>query len=70
MWNFHSHHFGVRSLSEGDKKYICTIMKSMPKNVKCIYFPIVVMPDRDFVVYKACKCQETIVIEREEVEII
>lgn len=67
---FHSHYFGVKTLSEGDKKYICTIIKSMPNDISQLYFPIAVMPDKNFIVYKAYKCKGDVVIEREKFEIV
>jgi len=50
---FHMHFFGVRSLSKEDVTYIAAIMESMPKCVELLYFPVIVMPAEEVVVYKA-----------------
>lgn len=67
---FHSHYFGVKSLSEGDQKYIYTIMRNMPDDIPKLYFPIVVMPDKEIVVYKAHRCQDDVIIEKEILELV
>lgn len=68
---FHSHYFGVCNLSQGDKKYIETIMKAMPNYIRSLYFPIAVMPDRKLIIFKAYRYDnESIEIEQENVEIV
>lgn len=67
---FHSHYFGVDTLSQGDYRYIKTIMKSMPLNIDSLYFPVAVMPKRELVVYNAYKCKNKINIIREKIEIL
>lgn len=52
---FHTHFFDVKTLSEGDIKYIKIIMEAMPYFIKELYFPIVVMPGRQMISYKAVK---------------
>ncbi|MBR5272317.1 MAG: hypothetical protein IKU25_02840 [Clostridia bacterium] len=52
---FHTHFGNTRSLSVADKKYIIEIMNNMPECIQYLYFPIFVLPDREFVVYKAEK---------------
>lgn len=52
---FHTHFFGVETLSDGDKQYIDAIMKAMPESVKELYFPIFVLPNRELFCYKAKK---------------
>ena len=67
---FHSHYFGVKSLSEGDKKYIKLIMNSMPSDINSLYFPVAVMPDKELVVYKAYRCERGLELIKEQVEIL
>ena len=55
MGMFHVHFGGTESLSEGDKEYIVRIMEVMPKKIGCLYFPVVVMPERKVVAYKAVR---------------
>lgn len=63
---FHTHYFGVKALSYGDRDYIEKIMLSMPKEVNELYFPIVVMPQKEMVVYKAIKLENKITIQEDE----
>jgi len=62
---FHSHFFGIDTLSKGDIRYIETIMKSMPKTIDNLLFPIVVMPEKKLVVYCAYKIDGSIKIKRD-----
>ena len=66
---FHTHFFGVETLSEGDVKYINMIMEQMPEEIKTLFFPIVVLPQRKFVVYVANREQKTIQIKKENIVI-
>ena len=50
---FHTHFVGVKTLSKADEKYIKTIMNAMPKEIKYLYFPIFVLPERQLVGYVA-----------------
>lgn len=52
---FHTHYFGVDSLSEGDVKYIRNIMNQMPEEIKCLYFPLFVFPEKKLILYLAKK---------------
>lgn len=63
MGIYHSHFFGVDTLSEGDRKYIECIMKSMPKSINILYFPIIVMPQKVMVCYRAILNEERFTIE-------
>ena len=65
MGMFHVHFGGTESLSEGDKEYIVRIMEVMPKKIGCLYFPVVVMPERKVVAYKAVRNNEKVVIKRD-----
>ena len=55
MGIFHSHYFGVCSLSQGDISYIDEIMNAMPDSIQSLFFPIAVMPDKEFVINIARK---------------
>lgn len=69
MGIYHTHYWGVDTLSEGDKIYITRIMKSMPEGVDRLYFPLIVMPDKKLVCYVAKKTLGNLVIETESVEL-
>lgn len=64
---FHTHFAGVRSLSDADVKYIHVIMEKMPDQIKFLYFPVFVLPDRELVCYKAERKDGVIYMCREEV---
>lgn len=67
---YHTHYFGVSSLSEGDELYIKQIMFKMPDNIKKLLFPIVVMPQKEIVLYSALKDGHGVIIEVEEIKYI
>ncbi len=68
MGIYHTHYWGVDTLSEGDKIYIEKIMRNMPEEVDHLYFPILVMPDKKLVCYVAKKAiSGTMVIETDAV---
>lgn len=48
---FHTHFFGVDTLSEGDRQYIKRIMQAMPDTKKKLYFPVIVLPNRKMISY-------------------
>lgn len=48
---FHTHYFGVRTLSEGDTIYMRKIMDTMPSRVEVLYFPVMVFPNKEMVLY-------------------
>ena len=52
---FHTHFYGVRTLSQGDKNYIFQIMEAMPKQIQRLYFPVVVLPEKELALYKAVR---------------
>lgn len=64
---FHTHYFGVKTLSHGDQCYIEKIMRSMPDDVNELYFPIVVMPQKEIVAYKAIRDLNQILIQEDEI---
>ena len=65
MGMFHVHFGGTERLSDGDKEYIVRSMEVMPKKIGCLYFPVVVMPERKVVAYKAVRNNEKVVIKRD-----
>jgi hypothetical protein len=48
---FHTHFFGIDTLSEGDRQYIEKIMRAMPETREKLYFPVVVLPERKIISY-------------------
>lgn len=67
MGIFHTHFYGIRTLSLADKKYIKTIMCTMPSSINCLLFPIYVLPKRIFIGYRAIRKDGCVEIENEEV---
>lgn len=64
---FHTHYFGVETLSPGDKEYIKNIMNSMPESITKLYFPLIVMPQREMIAYVAVKAKEQLNIYKEKI---
>lgn len=62
MGIYHTHFFEVRSLSEGDIRYIRNILLGMPDEIDSLYFPLVVFPSRTMVCFKAIKKLDSIEI--------
>lgn len=67
---FHTHFCNVKSLSNGDKRYIYEILKSMLPDVKSLYFPIYILPDKELVPYLAYIDNDNLGIKEELIEII
>lgn len=67
MGIFHVHFGGAESLSTGDIAYIEQIMNVMPEQITCLYFPIILMPEREIVVHRVSKDDGKIKIEREQI---
>lgn len=67
---FHTHFFGVQTLSCGDKRYIKDIMESMPTDINNLLFPLFVLPNRELVCYLARKINGEILILADDVEIV
>ncbi len=63
----HVHFGGSRSLSEGDKRYIDRIMKAMPFYVEKLYFPLVVQPEKEMVVFQAIRNDKTVIIKQDNI---
>lgn len=70
MGLFHTHFFGINTLSDADKEYIITIMHVMPDSISELYFPIFVLPERELICYKALKTGSDIHISKEHLEMI
>ncbi len=67
---FHTHFLGVRTLSEADKKYIKQILNAMPEYIVQLYFPIMVLPERDLIPYVAISQKPDVLIQKEELIIL
>lgn len=67
---FHTHFFGVKTLSDGDIAYINAILQAMPACISELYFPLVVLPDRQIVPYLATRDGNTVKIKSEELTIV
>ena len=67
---FHTHFYGVSTLSEGDKQYIKRIMQSMPDSKTVLYFPIVVLPEREIVSYICVRNNGKITITEDSIIIV
>lgn len=70
MGVFHTHYAGVKTLSSADVKYITSIMNAMPEEIKSLYFPVFVLPQREMICYKAIKELSSVSIESETIEIV
>lgn len=66
---FHSHFLGGTELSIGDKHYIETIFHAMPPEIKSLYFPII-LPEKQIIVYRADRQEQSIKIVRSKMEIL
>lgn len=64
---YHTHYFGVETLSQTDIDYIKKIMDSMPDQVNCLFFPLIVMPERKMVGYIARRSEDGITIQKEHI---
>lgn len=53
MGIFHIHFAKEGTLSENDKEYINCIMEAMPSSIDKLYFPIVLLPEKIIVPYRA-----------------
>jgi hypothetical protein len=47
--------------------YIGQILEAMPEEITCLYFPVVKMPEREMVVYRASNDHGKIKIEKEPI---
>lgn len=67
---FHTHFYGVRTLSDGDKMYINSILNAMPETINKLYFPIVLPEKKELIAYMAIRKGNEIQIVEEVVEVI
>lgn len=67
---FHTHFASVKTLSDSDKSYITEIMSAMPSDVKKLYFPVYVLPDRELICYLAERQNDECLITVDELTII
>lgn len=67
---FHTHFNGISTLSEGDKRYIRKIMFAMPSSKKKIYFPIVILPEREIKVYVCVNHQGKLYITEDGIRLV
>lgn len=67
---FHSHLDISEHLSPADGKYIKEIMLSMPDEIECLYFPLVLPKCGKIISYKAIRQNSKVNIIRDDVEII
>jgi len=65
----HSHLKEERTLSDGDLKYIRTIILSMPTHITFLYFPIV-LPQKEIVSFKAMRVKNEVSIINSNIKII
>ena len=66
----HAHFHDVATLSEGDKVYIKKILEAMPPELATLYFPIIVLPKRELVSYRASLIDGELSVEEDRVELI
>lgn len=57
---FHTHFFGVRTLSNGDIAYMKKIIEAMPDTKKELIFPVFVLPEKEVIAYVIRKEDESI----------
>ncbi len=67
---FHTHYFGVQTLSDGDIAYINAILHAMPSYIHELYFPVVVLPEKRMVPYLATHNGKTVDIKIDELIIV
>lgn len=66
---FHSHPEGQESLSTDDIKYIKSIMLSMPKHVKELFFPIII-PNSHIISYKVINQNHSFNILHDRIDLV
>lgn len=59
---FHTHFSEVASFSAGDLKYIKEILLAMPEEIDTVYFPLLLMPERKLIPFKAQLVNEQVSI--------
>lgn len=66
---FHTHYYGVSTLSKNDISYINLILNSMPEEVENLYFPVVLPEQQTIIPYIAIKTVNGIKIFEEKIKI-
>lgn len=66
----HSHLPEENSLFGADKEYIEQIFETLPREINCLYFPIVLPNTKQIFSYKAMFNNETLSIEHDEIEVV
>ncbi len=67
---FHTHYSNKAVLSNADLSYISKILKFIPKGIKDLYFPILLLPDINFIPYKAMLNNGKVCITEDILEVI
>ena len=70
MGMFHTHFFGVETLSQGDIEYIKSILSAMPNEIAKLYFPIILPEYKRIIPYIAERDSNGIKINKDKLEII
>lgn len=66
----HTHFFDVRTLSSGDKEYIYRILEAMPADISELYFPLIVLPKREMVSYRAIIRNGQLMIANDQIKVL
>lgn len=66
---FHTH-FREGMLSYQDRNYIHNIMECMPLMIKELYFPIIVLPKFEILVYKAIKSEDSVYVRLDTLNVV
>lgn len=67
---FHTHFANVETLSDADRKYIITIMSTLPDEIDSLFFPIFVLPKRELKGFCARREHDSVTINEEKIEIV
>lgn len=65
---FHTHFYGVDTLSRGDEMYIKKIHLSMPEGVNKLHFPIILPELKKIVSYISIRNNNKIIIEKDTIK--
>lgn len=67
---FHTHFGASKTLSLSDQSYIQAIMRAIPEEITQLYFPIILLPEKQIVSYIATRKQEQITIACDEISLV
>lgn len=70
MGMFHTHFHNVSTLSDGDIKYIHTIMSAMPNEIDRLFFPIYILPQNQMICYEAIREKNNISVKNDVLKIV